>query len=51
MNIDLNLLRIAVTVIGFITFIGILVWAYSQRNKADFEKAALLPFNEETIKY
>ncbi|MBX7229314.1 MAG: cbb3-type cytochrome c oxidase subunit 3 [Burkholderiaceae bacterium] len=50
MNIDLNLLRIAVTVIGFITFIGILVWAYSQRNKADFEKAALLPFNEETIK-
>ena len=50
MDLDINLLRIAVTVIGFITFIGILIWTYSQRNKADFQKAAMLPFNEATIK-
>ena len=48
MDLDINLLRIAVTVIAFITFIGILIWTYSQRNKADFQTAAMLPFNEET---
>lgn len=50
MDLDVNLLRIAVTVIGFISFMGILIWAYSLRKKADFQKAAMLPFNEETIK-
>ena len=50
MVLDVNFLRIVVTVIFFTAFVGIVMWAYSSRNKAQFEEAALLPFNEETIK-
>jgi cytochrome c oxidase cbb3-type subunit 4 len=33
-----------------LTFIGIVVWAYSARRKSDFDEAALLPFaDEETM--
>lgn len=35
------------TVVGLFTFIGIVVWAYSSRNAADFEKAANLPFEQD----
>ncbi|WP_367848605.1 cbb3-type cytochrome oxidase subunit 3 [Rhodoferax sp. WC2427] len=41
---DVTTLRIAATVCSFITFIGIIVWAYSRRNKAQFDDAAQLPF-------
>jgi cytochrome c oxidase cbb3-type subunit 4 len=30
-----------------LTFIGIVLWAYSARRKNDFDEAAMLPFNEE----
>lgn len=35
------------TVILFILFIGIVVWAYSKRRKKDFDEAARLPFADE----
>jgi cytochrome c oxidase cbb3-type subunit 4 len=41
---DVTTLRIAATVCSFIIFIGILVWAFSSRNKAPFDAAAQLPF-------
>ncbi|MEO5796045.1 MAG: cbb3-type cytochrome c oxidase subunit 3 [Rhodoferax sp.] len=41
---DVTTLRIAATVCSFITFIGIWVWAFSRRNKAQFDDAAQLPF-------
>jgi cytochrome c oxidase cbb3-type subunit 4 len=42
--------RSIVTVICMLTFIGIVVWAYSARRKSDFDEAAMLPFaDEETI--
>ncbi len=44
---DLNVLRIAVTVVSFVVFIGIVVWAWSRRNKAAFDEAAHLPFVDE----
>jgi cytochrome c oxidase cbb3-type subunit 4 len=44
---DVNTLRSIVTVIGLITFIGIVMWAWSRRNAADFEKAAQLPFEQD----
>ena len=44
---DITTMRIAATVISFITFIGILVWAFSRRNAARFEEAAQLPFMHE----
>lgn len=32
---------------SFLTFIGIIVWAYARKNAADFEKAANLPFEQD----
>jgi cytochrome c oxidase cbb3-type subunit IV len=39
--------RNIVTVLSFLTFIGIVWWAYSARRSADFEAAANLPFADE----
>lgn len=47
MEFDINTLRSIATVAGFITFIGILLWAYSSRNSADFEEASKLPFEQD----
>ncbi len=41
---DINVLRSIVTVVTFVAFIGIVVWAWSSRNRADFDEAAQLPF-------
>jgi len=46
MEPDINTLRSLATVVSFITFIGIMVWAYSRRNAADFEEATNLPFEQ-----
>jgi cytochrome c oxidase cbb3-type subunit 4 len=35
------------TVISFVTFIGIVVWTYSRKRGVDFEQAAKLPFADE----
>ncbi|WP_136417168.1 MULTISPECIES: cbb3-type cytochrome c oxidase subunit 3 [Oxalobacteraceae] len=35
------------TVLSFLTFIGIVFWAYSARRSEDFEAAANLPFADE----
>lgn len=35
------------TVIVFVSFIGIVFWAFSGRNKQKFEEAANLPFADE----
>lgn len=47
MELDINTLRSLATTVSFILFIGIIVWAYSQRNAADFETAANLPFDQD----
>jgi len=44
---DINTLRSIATVVSFVTFIGIVIWAWSRRNAADFEAAAKLPFEQE----
>jgi len=44
---DINTLRSIVTVLAFAAFIGIVLWAYSDRSKAGFEQASRLPFTEE----
>ena len=43
---DLNLLRILVTVASFIVFLGIVIWVWRNRNTTDFKEAANLPFDE-----
>lgn len=44
---DINLLRSIVTVVAFVIFIGIVIWAWSRRNQAGFEEAARLPFEQD----
>ncbi|XZG68738.1 cbb3-type cytochrome oxidase subunit 3 [Chitinibacteraceae bacterium HSL-7] len=39
-----TLLRIVITVAGFICFIAICFWAYSSRSKDAMDEAANLPF-------
>jgi cytochrome c oxidase cbb3-type subunit IV len=40
-------LRPLFTVVSFVTFIAICLWAFSSRRKADFDEAANLPFADE----
>ena len=47
MEFDVNTLRSLVTVVSFLTFVGIIVWAYSRKNSADFDTAANLPFEQD----
>jgi cytochrome c oxidase cbb3-type subunit IV len=42
--VDLNILRIVVTLLSFVAFIGIVRWACSRQNAAGFDEAAQLPF-------
>jgi cytochrome c oxidase cbb3-type subunit 4 len=44
---DINALRIVVTLLSFAIFVGIVVWAASRRNAAAFSEAAELPFTGE----
>ena len=37
------------TVVVLILFIGIVIWAWSDHNKKNFDAAARLPFDEETV--
>ncbi len=46
---DINTLRGIVTILVMITFIGLVIWAWSKRNKADFDEAAQLPFADEEL--
>ena len=42
---DINDLRVIVTVLALVAFLGIVFWAYSRKRKRDFDEAARLPFS------
>ncbi len=44
---DINDLRSLSTLLIFIAFTGICLWAYSAKHKAQFDEAANLPFADE----
>lgn len=46
---DVDIARTAITVISFLAFLGICVWAYSSRHKTRFDEAANLPFADDDI--
>ena len=46
---DVNDLRNLTTLLSFVIFLGILVWAMSARNRAPFDEAQRLPFIEDDI--
>ncbi len=43
---DINTIRIFVTVVSFVAFLGIVAWAYAPSRRDRFERDALLPFEE-----
>lgn len=45
---EINLLRELVTVLSFLTFLGVVAYAVYPGNKTRFEEAARLPLDEET---
>ena len=44
---ELNDLRVVLTVLGFIGFIAIVVWAYSRGARKGFREASELPFADQ----
>jgi cytochrome c oxidase cbb3-type subunit 4 len=43
---DIGTVRGLVTLLLMLAFIGLVVWAYSKRRKADFDEMAQMPFRE-----
>jgi cytochrome c oxidase cbb3-type subunit 4 len=46
---DINDIRAWQTTLLLISFIGIVIWAYSKRRKSQFDEAANLPFADEQL--
>ena len=44
---DVNDLRILTTVLAFLTFLGIVAWAYSGRRKKHYETAARMALDDD----
>ena len=44
---DINDLRSIVTVLSLVCFLGIVAWAWSRKNQADFDEAARLPLHDD----
>ena len=43
---DIGTVRGIITLLLMLAFVGVVVWAYSKRRKADFDEMAQLPFRE-----
>ena len=41
---DVNDLRIAVTVVSLLSFLGLMAWVWLARNRPRFDEAAQIPF-------
>ncbi len=47
LNMDVNTLRVAVTLLSLVAFVGIVCWAWSRKNAAAFAEAAQMPLMED----
>lgn len=47
---DIGLIRGLGTLLVFIAFVGVTLWAYSNKRKSSFDEAANLPFADEPPK-
>ena len=47
MTMELSMIHAIWTIVLMVLFIGIVVWAWSGKNKARFDAAARLPFDED----
>jgi len=46
---DFTLIQSLWSIVILITFIGIVLWAYSSKRKAAFDEAARLPFDDDEL--
>jgi cytochrome c oxidase cbb3-type subunit IV len=46
---DLNDVRILWTLLSFLGFVGIMIWAFSGKRKQQFEEAARLALDDEPV--
>ncbi len=44
---ELNTLRIIMTLVSFAVFIGIIAWALAPANRSAFEEASLIPLSDD----
>ena len=44
---DVNTLRITMTIISFVVFAGIVAWAMAPANRKSFQDAALIPLDDD----
>jgi cytochrome c oxidase cbb3-type subunit 4 len=44
---DFTTLRIVMTVVSVIVFVGLVAWTFSKRRNAAYDEAANLPLNED----
>ncbi len=44
---DITTLRIVTTVVGFLCFLGIVLWVFDRQKTKRFDEAAQLPFLDE----
>ena len=44
---DTTLLQIIWTVVAFVFFVGVVIWAWSGKRKSDFEKAARMALDDD----
>ena len=44
---DFTLIQSLWSIVILVTFIGIVMWAYSSKRKASFDEAARLPFDDD----
>jgi cytochrome c oxidase cbb3-type subunit 4 len=51
MIIDINDLRSAVTVAGFVLFLALVRWVWAARRRGAFDAAAQLPFQGEETRH
>jgi cytochrome c oxidase cbb3-type subunit 4 len=45
----LNELRTIITVVAFVTFLGIVLWAWSGRRQAAFAQASRIPLDDDDL--
>ena len=45
----LNELRTIITVLAFVTFLGIVLWAWSGRRNAAFKQASQIPLDDDDL--
>ncbi len=45
---DYSLIQIVWTIVVMVVFVGIVVWAYSDKRRQRFEEAAQIPFIEDS---